>query len=347
MDILSKTNKIRKLMAVMAISLLMALFTPGTPAGQAANRTDAQNVQNDINNLNVALAEAVERYDEQAAKLDELNARIDQNQAELEKTVHELVKATGILEKRAVGIYKRGDVSSLEVIFNSKNLADFIQQLDLLTRIGDRDAEIVEQVETQKKLVEAKARELDGQHKQQEALTNDLAARRDAIDAQLADKTNVLASILQDVADMDAAEAERAARQRSSNSRRGTTLYDVIDGLGGYLGDYAPGEWSDHGPAGHGVWLGGDAYDFMCGSGVTVYAAHGGTVTEIGYGSGGYQIISGGGFETCYAHSAPYTVKDQPVSGGQPIARTEWDHVHFELVDNGEGIPAGDYQFYF
>ncbi|MFH1736926.1 MAG: peptidoglycan DD-metalloendopeptidase family protein, partial [Actinomycetota bacterium] len=282
--------------------------------------------------------------------LDELNAQIDQNQAELEKTVHELVKASDILDKRAIGIYKRGDVSSLEVIFNSKNLADFIQQLDLLTRIGDRDAEIVEQVETQKKLVEAKARELDGQHKQQEALTNDLADRRDAIDAQLEDKTSVLASILQDIAAMDAAEAERAARQRSGSSRRGTTLYDVIGGMSGYLGDYAPGEWSDHGGYGHGVWLyeySADAYDLMCGSGVTVYAAHSGTVTHVGYERGGVTIIEGGGFVTCYAHSDPFTYRGQPVSGGQVIARTNWDHVHFELVDNGEGIPAGNYQFYF
>ena len=336
-------------MAVMAISLLMALFTPGTPAGQAADRTDAQNVQNDINNLNVALAEAVERYDEQSAKLDELSAQIDQNQAELEKTVSELVKASDVLDKRAIGIYKRGDVSSLEVIFSSRSLSDFIQQLDLLTRVGDRDAEIVEQVETQKKLVEAKARELDGQHKQQESLTNDLADQRDAIDAQLSDKTNVLASILQDIADMDAAEAERAARQRSQPSNRGTTLWAVIPGLGGYWGDYGSGEWSDHGGYGHGCWLGGDAYDLMCGDGVPIYAAHAGTVTEIGYGRGGYQVISGNGFETCYAHADPYTYVGQHVGGGENIGMTGsgFGHLHFELIDNGEGVPAGDYSSYF
>jgi peptidoglycan hydrolase CwlO-like protein len=345
-----KRISVRKLMAVLAISVLTALFTPaGTPVGLADSRTDAQNVQTDINNLNVQLAEAISRYDEEAAKLDELNAVIDQNQANLQATVGELVKASGILDKRAIGIYKRGSVSSLEVIFNSKSLGDFLQQLDLLTRIGDRDADIVEQVEAQKIEVETRARELDAQHKEQERMTDDLANQRDAIDSQLADKTNVLASLLQDIANLDAAEAERAAKQRSQPSNRGTTLYDVIPGLGGYWGDYAPGEWSDHGPAGHGVWLGGDAYDLMCGDGVPIYAAHAGVVTEIGYGRGGYQIISGGGFETCYAHADPYTFVGQSVSGGENIGLTGsgFGHLHFELFDGGSAVPAGDYQSYF
>jgi peptidoglycan DL-endopeptidase CwlO len=349
-----KRISVRKLMAVLAISVLAALFMPaGMPTGLAADKTDAQNVQNDINNLNVQLAEAVARYDEQAAKLDELNATIDRNQTDLQVTVGELVKASGILDKRAIGIYKRGSVSSLEVIFNSKSLNDFLQQLDLLTRIGDRDAAIVKQVDLQKKAVEEKAKKLDQQHTEQQRLTDDLANQRDAIDSQISDKTTVLASILQDIANLDAAAAEQAAKQRSNPSNKGTTLYDVIPGLSGYWGTgsgpLGPGEWSDHGPAGHGVWLGGDAFDLMCGDGVPIYAAHSGVVTEIGYGRGGYQVISGGGFETCYAHSDPYTYVGQQVSGGENIGMTGsgFGHLHFELFDGGEAVPAGDYASYF
>lgn len=346
---------VRKLMAIAAISVLTTLFAPnGAPAALAVSNTDAQNVQTDINNLNIQLAEAVARYDEQAAKLDELNAVIEQNQADLQATVSDLVKASNILDKRAIGIYKRGSVSGLEVIFNSKSLNDFLQQLDLLTRIGDRDAIIVKQVEEQKRQVEAKAKDLDAKHAEQQRLTEDLANQRDSIDSQLADKTNVLASILQQIADLDAAAAEQAAKQRSQPSPgKGTTLYDVIPGLSGYWGTgsgpLGPGEWSDHGPAGHGVWLGGDAFDLMCGDGVPIYAAHAGVVTEIGYGRGGYQIISGGGFETCYAHSDPYTYVGQTVSGGENIGMTGsgFGHLHFELIDGGEAVPAGDYESYF
>ncbi len=347
-----KVKSVRKIMAVMAISVLMVVSVPGQAlADKSSKSADQQSVQSDINQLNVQLAEAVKQYDDASAKLDDLNASIDRNQQQLQVTVSELVKASDILDKRAIGIYKRGSVSSLEVIFNSKNLGDLVEQLDLLTRIGGRDAIIVKQVDAQKRQVETKAKELDAQRKEQEKMTNNLAAQRDAIDAQLTDKTNVLASILQDIANLDAEEAAAKAKHISQpgSHRGGARLYDVIPGLAGYFGEYAPGEYSDHGPAGHGVWLGGDAYDLMCGDGVPVYAAHNGTVTEIGYGRGGWTVVSGEGYQTCYAHSDPLTFVGEYVSAGTHIATTGsgFGHLHFELIDNGEGVAAGDYPSYF
>jgi murein DD-endopeptidase MepM/ murein hydrolase activator NlpD len=343
-------------LAALAISVLLVLMTPaGAMADKTSSSQQQQSVQSDINNLNIQLAEAVQKYDEASAKLDDLNNQIDHNQQQLQETVRALVTASDILDKRAIGIYKRGSVSSLEVIFNSKNFGDFVQQLDLLSRIGDRDGVVVKQVEAQKKEVDAKSKQLDEQRKQQETMTNDLANQRDAIDQQLTDKTMVLASIIQDIANLDAAEAERVARERSKpgSHRGGAKLYDVIPGLSGYWsngsGPLGPGEYSDHGPAGHGVWLGGDAFDLMCGDGVSVYAAHSGTVTEIGYGRGGWTVVSGEGYETCYAHSDPLTYVGQSVSAGENIAITGsgFEHLHFELIDNGEGVPAGDYASYF
>jgi hypothetical protein len=130
-------------------------------------------------------------------------------------------------------------------------------------------------------------------------------------------------------------------------------LYDIILSLDSFWGTGSgpldPGEWSDHGSAGHGVYLGGDAFDLMCGDGVFVFAAHNGVVTEIGYGRGGYQIISGGGFETCYSHADPYTYVGQLVTRGESIGMTGsgFGHLHFELIDGGDAVPAGDYESYF
>lgn len=343
-------------MAVAAISLLTVLSLPaGALADRASSNADSQSVQNDINSLNVQLAEKVQQYSDASAKLDELNASIDSNQQNLERTVGELVRASTVLDSRAIGIYKRGTVSSLEVIFSAKSLGDFVQQLDLLTRVGDRDAGVVKQVEAQKKEVDGKAKQLASQKKEQQTMTDDLAAQKDAIDSQLTDKTNVLASILTDISNMDAADAAAAAKHRAApgTHRGGARLYDVIPGLSGYWdqgsGPLGPGEDSDHGPSGHGVWLSGDAFDLMCGDGVPVYAAHSGTVTEIGYGRGGWTVVSGEGYETCYAHSDPLTFVGQYVSAGDHIATTGsgFGHLHFELIDNGEAVAAGDYASYF
>lgn len=263
-----------------------------------------------------------------------------------------MTRASTILDKRVANIYKHGDASSLEAILGAKTISDFIERMDLLSRIGNRDADIVRQVEAQKREVEEMARILNSQHAEQEKMTAELESQKDDLDSRLADKTDVLASLLQDISNMEAEEAARAARavrNRGGGPKSGT-LYDVLDGLSSYYGNLpGPGEYSDHGGSGHGVWLGGDAADFMCGDGATVYAAHSGTVTEIGYNRGGWTVVSGGGYETCYAHADPWTFVGQPVSGGQAIARTGsgFGHLHFELIDGGYGVPAGDYPAYF
>lgn len=358
---LNKSKTLKKSMAVAAISFLMAMMSPGAVLSVDRNTKSAeqQSVQTDINSLNVQLAEAVDKYDQASAELDELNARIDTAQEDLKAKVHELVKATDILDKRAVGIYKRGSVSSLEVIFNSKNLNDFLQQLDLLMRIGDRDGAIVQQVDSQKQEVEKRVRELEVMRKDQENRTNDLAFQRDAIESQLADKTVVLSSIIQDIANIDAAEADRIAKERANRGSRrgGATLYDVLPDLGSVWsrgsGPLAPGDWSDHGPAGHGVWLGADAFDMDKPAGTNVYAAHGGIVRSVGYERYGVTKIEGEGFVTLYAHVEPLMSTGQYVAAGDLVGTVAYghdgwyQHLHLELIDNGEDVPAGDYQGYF
>jgi peptidoglycan hydrolase CwlO-like protein len=343
-----------------ALAFLIATITPSTLAADKATKSaEQQNVQIDINGLNVQLVDAVAKYEQAAVELDELNAKIDLNQRDLQTKVHELVVATDILDKRAVGIYKRGSVSYLEVIFNSKDLWDFLQQFDLLLRIGERDSEIVGEVNKQKKVVEAKAKELEVQHIEQESRTNDLAFQRETIETQLADKTNVLASIIQEIAALDAAEAERVAKAKAAQGgrRTGAKLNYVLANLDSCWstgsGPLGPGERSDHGPAGHGVWLGGDAFDLDDPAGTVVYAAHGGTVKSIGYERYGVTRIEGDGFLTLYAHVEPLLYPGQFVSPGDIVGTVAYghdgwyQHLHFELIDNGEAVPAGDYRSYF
>lgn len=321
-----------------------------SPAALAADSSDAQSVQNDISNLNVSLAEAVNRYEEASAKLDELNASIDANQQAMDDSAHELAKSLRILNNRAVGIYKRGNVSSLEVIFNSKNMGDLVQQLDLLSRIGDRDGIVVKQVEAKKKDIETKAKELAAQRKDQQQMTDELAAQRDDLNAQLGEKQNILASILADIESI----SSRPTKPRNSHQRQaGASLTNPLPG--GEWGQLAPGEESDHykyGGSGHGVWLyeysnsgSSDAID-VGSPGETVYAAHSGTVIWSSGSSSGVTIIQGGGYITCYAHSEPFFSQGDYVTEGQAIAEINL-HLHFELLDGGDFVPAGDFQTYF
>ena len=97
-------------------------------------------------------------------------------------------------------------------------------------------------------------------------------------------------------------------------------------------------------PAGHA------GADLAASEGDPVYAAHGGTVTEVGYdaaGYGHYVVLDawGSGVETLYAHLLHADVSEgDVVDGGQRIGAagstglSSGPHVHFELKVDGERV---------
>lgn len=313
--------------------------------------------------MNGDLQQRIDEYNSASVRLDQLNEDIHTNQKHLEETARQLARSIKILNKRASGIYKYGDTSSLEVIFGSKSIGDLIELLDLLKRVGTRDSEIVRTVENTKTEIEDRSRELSLQRTEQESLAEQLTQQQAELNKMIGDKSNVLASIQQEVAVLEAQEAARqAARPHAPDNQPqpggnttpppsgGGVLFPPLgDATWAYLGIYAPGESSDHGGYHHGTWLGGDAFD-MGTDGMIVYASHSGTVRtvspvrDVGY----YIILSGDGFTTCYAHIESFVSPGDYVIQGQPIAVTSGaGHLHFELNDNGTPVVAGDMQFYF
>lgn len=83
---------------------------------------------------------------------------------------------------RARALYKNGDVSSLEVLLGSKSFQDFSERVELLTRIGNNDAEVLSKAKNAKREIQAKSQELDSKKKEQEALVKTLAARKQQIE---------------------------------------------------------------------------------------------------------------------------------------------------------------------
>ncbi len=327
-----------------------------------SKKGEAQSVEGEIDQLNSDLQQKIDEYNSASMCMDQLNEEIDDNQKHLEKTARQLARSIKILNKRASGIYKYGETSSLEVIFGSKSIGDLIERLDLLKRVGNRDSEIVRGVENNKTEIENRSRELSLQRTEQETLAEKLTQQQAELNLMIGDKSNVLASIQQEIAVLEAQEAARlAARPHAPDNQQpggnttpppsgGGVLYPPLgDATYAYLGIYAPGQPSDHGGYHHGTWLGGDAFD-MGTDGMIVYASHSGTVRTVSpvRDVGNYVILSGDGFTTCYAHIEPFVSVGDYIIQGQPIGETSGaGHLHFELNDNGTQVVAGDMQFYF
>lgn len=81
-------------------------------------------------------------------------------QKELELKQKELEDRQLALGKRAKGIYENGQVSYLELLFQSADLGDFITRMDYCTKLVANDRQLLMDIQTQKEQIVQKAHEL-------------------------------------------------------------------------------------------------------------------------------------------------------------------------------------------
>lgn len=136
------------------------------------SRTQQENWQAVINEIaeklkaiQLELNEATKKLrsiqNEQAA----INEQIKQTEEEIRKAEIHLKQRQNILNKRVRSIYMHGQLSYLEVITGAKSFSDFANRLELLKRIIHSDFNLIQEIQKQKALIEAKKDQLQQKKK--------------------------------------------------------------------------------------------------------------------------------------------------------------------------------------
>lgn len=172
----TKTNVIS--VQRIAISLIVStLLTMGPVLAISESE-----LRSDINSINNQVAEGEEHLDglqettqtlEEAlrklkAEIAELQTQIEKTQEDVEATEEELAETEAELERQkeimASSIrllYKRGNISTVELIASSENFTDFVNQEEYVQRIKKQVHEASLEVEALKKQLEEQKEELD------------------------------------------------------------------------------------------------------------------------------------------------------------------------------------------
>ena len=87
-------------------------------------------------------------------------------QNELTQKQKELEGRQSALGKRARGIYESGQVSYLELLFQSSDLSDFITRIEYCTKLVDNDRQLLTDIKTQKAQIAQKTIQLQKQRDQ-------------------------------------------------------------------------------------------------------------------------------------------------------------------------------------
>ncbi len=311
--------------------------------------------QEEINQLNYEISVKEDEIDKITGELNSLNSELESLTNQLNEAQEKYDKQYEILSNRIVAQYKKGTVSYLEMLIDSKNLVDFISNYYIIGKIAEYDTQLLEDIETQKATIQASKTQVEQKQKEvqekeaqlkieQITLTNHKSNKNKYM-AQLSEEERqvqeTIDSLNEDLRKVEN-EIRELARQSSANGGGSTFVYDggtffwpcpnykYISSYFGYRGSAATG---GVGTANH------NGYDLAAPHYSDIFAAEDGVVIKVvracshdypktyktkcncGGGYGNYVMIQhGGGLVTVYGHCASIDVNvGDTVTAGQRI----------------------------
>jgi cell wall-associated NlpC family hydrolase len=198
--------------AVLAAALAVAAAAAAEPSNVTAKRADAQHVLAEIQTIDMQLDKAVEAYNGATVQLQAIDRDLAANRQRLLVARKNLAGARQRVADRLVAIYTTEEPDALTVLFGASSLGDLIDRLDSVSRISGEDARIAAEVTQFRNEVQAREHRLEQAHASQQKIVADRAAKRSAIERQLAERQTLLSSIKDEIAKLQAAEQARQTR---------------------------------------------------------------------------------------------------------------------------------------
>jgi cell wall-associated NlpC family hydrolase len=213
---------------------LLALLLSAGPAfadpSVEAKRAEAQRIMNELQVIDGRLGQAVEAYNLASTKLEGLQSDLRANTYRLRVAKANLRLAQRRLSERVVSIYKGDEINTtLEVILGAESLQDIVNRLDTVGRVSSHDTRVMRQVRVFRRDVKRTQVRLKRAEAAQRRLLEERAARKRSIESQLAQRQQLLASVKDEIAQLQAEERARQAAlarrlQQSVSSQAGAAL---------------------------------------------------------------------------------------------------------------------------
>lgn len=302
--------------------------------------------------LNQRIESVQGEIDSLRGEIDSLNQELTRLESQISGKQGEIDKNRDLLKARIRALYVTGEPSAVQVILNSRSLADVTQKAQLLKAVTKRDKQLIDRLNAQIRAIEGDLNRVNEDKQllsqRQKALEDknaellelygeaqDLAANAEDKQYGVQAIADMLETQMQENEDAIAELELELYGRRVSGDYTGTGTF--IWPMPGYT--YLTCNFGDGGHRGIDI-AGGDIY------GKPVVAADSGTVLYAGWNdSYGYCVFidHGNGYETRYAHMSELAVETGDVLEQSQIVgyvgstgNSTGPHLHFETIYYGE-----------
>ena len=332
------------------------------------------NINKNINNINKELKQNKSAQRSVVEKINDINSQITQRenqivdiQSNINTTTTQVVFISGevnklndkiknnqaMLGKRLRVMYKTSDIGYMEVLFASKNVTEFLSNLDMIKRIVTYDKNLLAVLGDNKKQVEQKKNDLQNKQKKMITLKNDMQTEQTKLQATKVEQAELKKQLEEDQEELES-DLDEMNKFAQSISQEILKLQSKGSYTGGIMAWPVPGYSKINSPFGnrfHPIFKKNKMHtgiDIPAPTGTNIVAANNGRVIKAEY-YGGYGnaviIDHGGGIATLYGHNSRLLVSvGQTVQRGQVIAKagstgnSTGPHCHFEVRKNGQFV---------
>ncbi len=186
-----------------------------------------------VQSLDASVSKAVDDYNAARIRLDEIHAKQRDNRRHLEIARAGFREAQNALEQRLLTLYTSDSPDALELLLGATTLEDLLARAETVGRVSEQDERVVSEIRAFGADVKRREAALEAARAEQEDVVSELAARRREIEAQLAARRSLLATIKTEIERIEAAEARRQQRLQEEARRRLARASSPSTGSGG------------------------------------------------------------------------------------------------------------------
>jgi cell wall-associated NlpC family hydrolase len=209
-------------MAALVATAIFAVASPAYAAGSASYTTTLKAKQAKIDAYNTQLDKlandaeiAQEAWNKASIDLTATTVKVQTAQNDLANARAALALQSDILNKRINSIYEDGQLSTFQILLESKSVTDFISRVKYLNTVSTHDANIAGGLRSQRSLLEAEVASLQAEQTKAQEQEFELRARKVEVDLKIADIEKLQKSADSQLQSFIDAEAARRQSQQT------------------------------------------------------------------------------------------------------------------------------------
>jgi cell wall-associated NlpC family hydrolase len=178
-------------------------------------RAQARAIIAEIQTIDEEVGAAAERWNGATLELESLTMELAEAREDLAQARRHYKVSQARVAERLRDIYVQGDPdSTLEVLLGARTLDDVVTGLEATRRIAAQDASIARDARDLRKRVTEREEQIAAAREEQAEIVEHLAAEKQAIEARLAERQRLLASVKDEIVRLEEAERRRQAELR-------------------------------------------------------------------------------------------------------------------------------------